>query len=122
MIAPIAGEFAEQVLHIYEAYNPDSSALKRAIRCAKGNYAAYAAAHVAYCANTAANAAAYAAAYAAYAAYYANAAAYYANTAAYAARATTNAVWAARAADAAVNQESIQINIMKKHLKTEAVS
>lgn len=137
-IAPIVAEFAEQVLHIYEAYNPDSSALKEAIRCAKENDkdAAYAAARAAdYAAEAAADDAAhaaYAAAYtAAHAAHAAYAAAYCASaiaTTIYAANAADDAARAAHAAYAAddaaraiaytarKDQKQIQIGIMKSYL------
>lgn len=98
-VALIAADFAEEVLPIYEAYNPDSSVLKAAIAAARGTDKAIA--------KAAANAAAKAAhavirvAYAtnaAYAAYAAASAAAIAETAyvAYATYAADNAVAAAK--------------------------
>jgi hypothetical protein len=111
-------DFAESVLHIYEAQFPEDMRPRNAIAAARtgkaaaayaaadaasyaadaASYAADAASYAAYAASDAASDAAYAASYAAYAASYA---AYAASNAAYAAYAASNAAYAAYAASAA---------------------
>jgi hypothetical protein len=110
-LGSIAADFAEEVVHIYERYNVDSSVLKAAIAAARGNNTnvAYAAANAAYA--VARNIGyAYDAAYAAYDAAYAA----YDATSIAAANAAANAIWAADDRD---NMKKEQIEIMKKWLE-----
>jgi hypothetical protein len=103
-LGPIAADFAEEVVNIYERYNADSSVLKTAIAAARGNDIA--------AARNAGNGAYVSADAAAHAAYAASIAAFDADAAAYAAYAASiAAVWAADDKDA---MEKKQIEIMNK--------
>ena len=127
----VAADFAERVLHIFESKYPNDDRPRKAIEAARGGdkgaayYAANAAAYVAHTANVAANAAYYAALAAAYAAYAYAAADAAADDAAYdaadAADAANAAAYldaaraAAYAANACLDEEKAQIEIMKKY-------
>ena len=120
----IAADFAERVLHIYESKYPNDDRPRKAIEAARSgtayDAAAYAAAYAARAAYDAASAAAAYdadAAYAARAAYDAASAAADATYAAYAAYAAADAADAVYVADACLNEEKAQVEIMKRYAR-----